>query len=115
MRIIHSMPSMKPNLLCCFVLSCTLLQAGEKPNIVLVLSDDLRQRHQAGTLGEPFDTLFFRPQRPMFELFDLRTDPYELNDLAGKREVAKTERELKERLAEWMILERDFLPLPTEP
>ena len=77
--------------------------------------DDLRQRHQAGTLGEPFDRLFFRPQRPMFELFDLSSDPYELNNLAGTPAIAKTERKLKEQLAEWMILERDFLPLPTEP
>ena len=49
------------------------------------------------------------------ELYDLENDPHELENLAGKPVVARIERELKEQLAEWMILERDFLPLPTEP
>lgn len=76
---------------------------------------DLVERHTAGSLPEPFDTLYFRQQRPIFELFDLQSDPYELTNLAGNSKFKRIEQDLKNRLAEWMILERDFLPLPTEP
>ena len=45
--------------------------------------------------------------------FDLRNDPLELNNLAGKKSVADMERTLREELESWMIREHDFLPLPT--
>lgn len=51
-------------------------------------------------------------KRPIFELYDLVNDPNELNNLAGKPEAEQVELELKTRLHEWMILERDYLPLP---
>jgi hypothetical protein len=38
-----------------------------------------------------------------------------MNNLAGKTEVAGVERELKAALQEWMMLERDFVPLPVPP
>ena len=47
------------------------------------------------------------------ELYDLEKDPSEFENLAGKKEFQTVERELRTVLAEWMILERDFLPLPT--
>jgi len=65
-----------------------------------------------GRLGEPFSTLYFREERPMFELFDLEKDPCELNNLAGNPDYKQIEKDLKQRLAEWMIRDRDFLPLP---
>jgi arylsulfatase A-like enzyme len=55
---------------------------------------------------------YFPPERPMFELYDLTKDPYELNNLAGKKEFADLELELREKLAVWMLKERDYLPLP---
>lgn len=66
----------------------------------------------AGKLPPELSRLYFSPTRPMFELYDLESDPHEFNNLIGKREAAETERELKAALQEWMILERDFLPLP---
>jgi N-sulfoglucosamine sulfohydrolase len=48
----------------------------------------------------------------MFELYDLQADPSEFNNLIGKPEAATLERTLKAALQEWMILQRDFLPLP---
>ena len=51
----------------------------------------------------------------MFELFDLESDPSEMTNLAGRREIADVEHDLKAALQEWMILERDFLPLPIPP
>ncbi|HOA51707.1 MAG TPA: sulfatase [Thermogutta sp.] len=41
-------------------------------------------------------------KRPEFELFDLLADPGEMNNLAGKPEVAAIEKELKEKLQAWM-------------
>jgi hypothetical protein len=51
----------------------------------------------------------------MFELYDLDADPHELRDLAGTPGVAAVEKELKAVLQEWMILQRDFVPLPIPP
>lgn len=59
--------------------------------------------------------IYFSPTRPMFEFFDLENDPNELINLTGKKESAATEHELKAALQEWMILQRDFLPLPLPP
>jgi N-sulfoglucosamine sulfohydrolase len=55
--------------------------------------------------------LLFSPMRPMFELFYLN----ELTNLIGKPEHVAIEKELKEKLQEWMIQERDYLPLPIPP
>jgi N-sulfoglucosamine sulfohydrolase len=76
---------------------------------------DLQQMHQDGKLDPKIDRLYFSPSRPMFELYDLRSDPAEMENLAGKPEVAAVERELKAALQEWMILQHDFLPLPIPP
>ena len=48
----------------------------------------------------------------MFELYDLQDDPAEMTNLADKPELAAIEGELKDALQEWMILERDYVPLP---
>ena len=39
-------------------------------------------------------------------------DPNEFNNLAGTKEAANLERELKAALQEWRLLQRDFIPLP---
>jgi arylsulfatase A-like enzyme len=71
--------------------------------------------HEQGKLSPELDRLYFSPTRPMFELYDRAADPYELHNLAGQPESAAVERELKAALQEWMILERDYLPLPVPP
>jgi arylsulfatase A-like enzyme len=73
---------------------------------------ELVKENQQGTLAEPWRKLFFAPQRPMFELFDLQKDPLELTNLAGRAEYATTEFKLRMALTEWMLLEHDYLPLP---
>jgi arylsulfatase A-like enzyme len=73
---------------------------------------DLAERNARGELSPEVAGRYFAAQRPMFELYDLETDPAELRNLAGKPEAAQVERALKAALQEWMILERDFVPLP---
>ncbi len=76
---------------------------------------EIEKQHEAGKLEPRFEQLYFASPRPMFELFDLEKDPGEANNLAGKPEAASDERELKAAMQEWMILQRDFLPLPVTP
>ncbi len=44
--------------------------------------------------------------------FYKKNDPYELENLIDRPDLADIQEDLIARLAEWMILERDFLPLP---
>lgn len=76
------------------------------------LWSDLKARHQAGTLSPLHDNLYFAPNRPMFELYDLEKDPYELENLAGRPEAKELEVRLRKQLCLWMTDERDFAPLP---
>ena len=76
---------------------------------------ELQELNAAGKLSPELSRVYFSPTRPMFELYDLARDPREFDNLAAKPEAAIVERELKTALQEWMILERDFLPLPIPP
>lgn len=69
--------------------------------------------HKAGTLDAALSKTYFSRPRPIVELYDLERDPSELNNLAGTAELAETERQLKLALQEKMIVDYDFLPLPT--
>jgi N-sulfoglucosamine sulfohydrolase len=76
---------------------------------------ELVQLNQDGKLSPELSKMYFSPTRPMFELYDLETDPNELKNLAGTKGVAEVEKRLKSALQEWMILQRDFVPLPVPP
>ncbi len=69
---------------------------------------------QAGTLSRLHRRLLFETPRPVFELFDLKADPHELNNLAGKPEHAEVERTLRASLGAWMVREGDYLPLASQ-
>lgn len=48
----------------------------------------------------------------MFELYDLKNDPQELHNLAGLKEYAEIEKKLRDTMAEKMLVDRDYVPLP---
>lgn len=73
---------------------------------------EVRELAQANKLAEPLNRLYDGRPRAMIEVFDLTQDPSEFVNLAGKPDIADVEKELRAALLEWMILERDFLPLP---
>jgi arylsulfatase A-like enzyme len=73
---------------------------------------DLKERNAAGKLLPEFSRAYFSPTRPMFELYDLEKDPREFDNLVGRSDTAAIEKELRAALIEWMVMERDFLPLP---
>ena len=76
---------------------------------------EIVRMHEEKKLASDLAPLYFAPHRPMFELFDLQSDPSELKNLAGQPGSAAIEKQLKAALQEWMILERDFVPLPVTP
>ncbi len=65
-----------------------------------------------GKLAPGVQATYFTTPRPVYELYDLDNDPSELNNLSGQPELVAVERELREALAEKMILDWDYLPLP---
>lgn len=68
-----------------------------------------------GTLSPGLMAAYFTTPRPVYEFYDLQADPSELNNLSGRPEVAAIEREHRVALAEKMILDFDYLPLPAIP
>ena len=73
----------------------------------------IKSAHAASNLLPLHHRLYFQNPRPIVELYDLRDDPLELNNLAGTKSVVDIERTLRQQLERWMIREHDFLPLPT--
>ena len=73
----------------------------------------IKSAHAASKLLPLHQRLYFQNPRPIVELYDLRDDPLELNNLAGAKSVVDIERTLRQQLERWMIREHDFLPLPT--
>jgi arylsulfatase A-like enzyme len=76
---------------------------------------DVVKANAAGQLPPELSAVYFPKERPMFELYDLESDPWELHNLAGSTENASLEKDLIERLSLWMLHERDYLPLPIGP
>lgn len=72
----------------------------------------IRAAHGAGKLALGLNSTYFTTPRPVYELYDLDADPSELSNLSGKREVAEVEHALRLALAEKMIVDIDYLPLP---
>jgi arylsulfatase A-like enzyme len=73
----------------------------------------VKAAHEKGELSPLHSRLYFQKPRPIFELYDLQEDPYELNNLAGAPTHAKIEKTMRQELDAWMVREHDFLPLPS--
>ena len=73
---------------------------------------EMTAAHESNMLATEFETLYFTSPRPVYEFYDLESDPNELHNLAGQKEVARAEQDLKIALQKKMILDFDYLPLP---
>ena len=73
---------------------------------------EMQAANAAGKLSPGLGATYFISPRPVYELYDLQTDPSELNNLSGNLELAAVERKHREALAEKMVLDFDYLPLP---
>lgn len=61
----------------------------------------LRKAHEEGKLNETQE-LLFRDIRPAEELYDLKADPYEINNLAEQPAYADQVKQMRDRLDSWM-------------
>ena len=68
----------------------------------------------AGKLSPLHQRLYFQSPRPIFELYDLKSDPFQLNNLAGEPKFETIETKLRTTLDRWMVSEGDYLPLPSD-
>jgi arylsulfatase A-like enzyme len=76
---------------------------------------EMSEENAWGRLAPRFSRAYFPHARPVFELYDMENDPVEMENLAGRAELASVEHELKLALQEKMILDYDYLPLPLTP
>jgi len=74
----------------------------------------VQKTHAEGRLSALHDRLYFQDRRPVFELYDLAADPFQLNNLAGRPEFEEIETSLRTQLDAWMVSEGDYLPLPSD-
>ena len=72
----------------------------------------IKEANFSGQLSDGVKATYFQTPRPVYELYDLEKDPSELNNVAGSREHAAVEDELRIALCEKMIVDFDYLPLP---
>ena len=61
----------------------------------------MKELHAEGKLT-PVQALFMAPRKPDEELFDLRSDPWEINNLAGSPDHRKTLKRLRAILEKWI-------------
>ncbi len=75
--------------------------------------DAIKLARENGRLSAIHERIYFQSPRPIFELYDLENDPFEMNNLAGQTSVRMVEAGLRQKLDRWMLRESDFLPLST--
>lgn len=69
--------------------------------------------HTEKRLSDMIESYYFYKERPVFELYDLKNDPYELNNLSGQKEYQEIEKTLRDEMEKKMLIDHDFLPLPS--
>lgn len=75
----------------------------------------LRDQKQAGTLSSSLYDIHFKAPRPEFELYQVLTDPHQLNNLAGNPAYAGPMKRLSEKLLKWKTHTGDGFPSPLTP
>lgn len=63
----------------------------------------LRELHAQGKLTAQQEELLFSPIRAVEELYDVRSDPFEIRNLAGQPQFRSTLETLRARLDRWMV------------
>ena len=81
-----------------------------KDNKVIVKR--IRQLHDEKKLSPLQEELLFSPARPREELYDLKSDPNEIHNLANDPKYAATLSELRQRLDQWVIDTNDQGRMP---
>jgi len=72
---------------------------------------EMRRLNAEGKLTGP-QTLFFRPTKPVEELYDCVADPYEINNLADSPQHQETLKRMRAALEQWMKDTNDMGLIP---
>jgi arylsulfatase A-like enzyme len=75
--------------------------------------NDLVKANSGNLLSKMHQDFYFYKERPIFELYDLQNDPFELSNLSGQPEMAAMEQRLKNEMERKMVIDHDFLPMPS--
>jgi arylsulfatase A-like enzyme len=81
------------------------VDSGQDPGWQAVLA-----AHKAGALKPEHERAYFQRPRPVLELYDLQSDPGELNNLAGRAEHKDIQQTLMAAMQEKLITDYDFVP-----
>jgi arylsulfatase A-like enzyme len=73
---------------------------------------EITAANEQGRLSAGLRATYFTTPRPVYELYDLQSDPSELKNLSGESSLHSVEQELRVALTEKMMLDFDYLPLP---
>jgi arylsulfatase A-like enzyme len=76
--------------------------------------DEVVKAHTDKRLSDLIESFYFYKERPVFELYDLENDPFELNNLSGQKEYKEIEKTLRDEIEKKMLIDHDFLPLPSD-
>lgn len=86
------------------------LQSGYIYSDVKAAFKALRSARDQGALNEEQQKLWNR--KPVEELYDLQSDPEELNNIAGHADFTTIKMELHQQMERWMLDHKDFGLLP---
>ena len=71
--------------------------------------DEWRQQAEAGKLkADTRQACFFRRSKPVEELYDMQTDPWQMHNLAGDPQQRATLQRLRAECERWMVENRDL-------
>jgi N-sulfoglucosamine sulfohydrolase len=86
------------------------LDLAESPSWIAI-----KELHNKGRLPSGLEKRYFAVPRPSVELYDIASDPFQLENLAGKSDHSTIVRKLQILLSDWMTSTNDFLPPPIPP
>ena len=92
------------------------LPKQEFAQVDMVKTDSWQQVVKANSenrLSDLIKSFYFYKERPVFELYDLENDPFELKNLSGQKEFKEIEKSLRDEIEKKMLVDHDFLPLPS--
>lgn len=95
---------------------CAFLEGAAATALVGPFSRTARALHEQGFVTDPalrrMDATCVKPGE--YELYDLRENPFERNNLAGQERIARIEKRLREALLQWRKETDDPLLDPEE-
>lgn len=75
--------------------------------------EEVVKANSENRLSDLIKSFYFYKERPVFELYDLENDPFELKNLSGQKEYKEMEKTLRNEIEKKMLIDHDYLPLPS--